>query len=170
MKLHRRSSVPVVLSLVALLVGCGPRVPIDPMPDPQPLPLGPGVLAAPEVRKMEDVDVGLRIDPRSAIALQFVLEYDPDALLLVGVNASPATKRASKELTARPAGPGRARVVVFGFNLETLPDGTLGQVRFRGVSDVKRTEVRAVQVLVSDAAGEELPTAVPDGRIQVGGR
>ena len=169
MKLHRGSSVPVVLPLVVLLAGCRIHVPIAPVPEPRPGPLDPGVLAAPTVREMQDVDVSLRIDPSSAIAVQLVLEYDPEVLLLVGISASPAMERASKELTARPTGQGRARVVAFGFNLEGLPDGTLGHIHFRGVADIERTEVRAVEVLASDAAGDELPMTVLDGRIQVQG-
>jgi hypothetical protein len=150
---------------IAMLAACGTRQPPEPSPDHT-----RDALVTLPVRAGSDVTVPIRLSPAGSVALQFDLEYDPKVLTLQGGTGSEAVKGGSKEMTVRRLGKGTARVVVFGFNLDPLPEGVLGEVRLRGLADARRTSIRATRRYAPDAGGQDLQTAITDGQIIVQGR
>ena len=151
--------------LVVLLASCKHYEP--PKESPEKPPLGPDVLQIVSADVGAHVGVPIRIVPERAVALQFDLEFDPDVLELQGGSNAPEMVRASKELTVRRVRRGVARVVVFGFNLDPLPKGTLGEVQFRVIGEAKRSEVLAVRRAAPDAEGQDQETSIRDGQIIV---
>jgi hypothetical protein len=115
------------------------------------------------------VSIPIRVTSGGAVALQLDLEYEPELLALEQGTTAPPAAGAGKALTARPVRRGVARVVVFGTNLQPLPPGLLGEVRFRAVGSARLTPVRAVRRAAPDAEGRDLATTVRRGEIVIGG-
>ncbi len=120
------------------------------------------------VRAGAAITVPVHLAGQSSVALQFDLEFDADTLELTGAEAAPGLRAVGKALTARPLGRGVARVVVFGQNLDALPSGLQGTVRFRATRGAKVTAFRAVRRAAAAADGRELASHVRPGRIVIG--
>ena len=115
----------------------------------------------------EDVQIPIELVGRGAVALQFEIEYDQDLLELRGGEITYDTKKHGKRMTVRHLTGGRARVVVFGHNLQPLPEGLLGRVRFRARDWSAGTALEAKNCEAVDAGGRDLSAAVRNGRILV---
>ena len=115
----------------------------------------------------EEVQIPIELVGHGAVALQFEIEYDQDLLELRGGETTYAAERHGKKMTVRHLTGGRARVVVFGYNLEPLPEGVLGTVRFKTRDWSAGTALRAKGCEAVDAGGRDLSAAVRNGRILV---
>lgn len=116
----------------------------------------------------KEPQVSIEVTKGKAVALQLDLVYDPQVMELRGYTASPATEAAGKQFTVRHLTAGRARVVVFGLNLDPLPAGELGRVTFHPLrKKVAATEVYAVKRRAPDASGHRMATRVKSGEILV---
>jgi hypothetical protein len=123
----------------------------------------------PVAREGTAITVPVRVAGRDAVALQFDLLFDAASVEISGSATGPAALRAGKELTVRPVTRGVARVVVYGANLDALPEGNLGSVQFHVVRHVPGLRFFAVRRAAPDAAGRALPSAVRPGLITIGG-
>jgi hypothetical protein len=115
----------------------------------------------------EEPKLAIELGTGKAVALQLDLVYDPRVLEVRGGTASAAAEAAGKQFTVRHLAAGRARVVVFGPNLDPLPAGELGTVTFHPLRRAVATEVFAVERRAADAAGRAMATRVEAGEIQV---
>src|SRR5262245_50232939 len=70
-------------------------------------------------------EVTIAVTASKAVALQLDLAYNPRLMELRGGTASAATEAAGKQFTVHHLTAGLARVVVFGSNMNRLPEGEL---------------------------------------------
>lgn len=122
----------------------------------------------PVTRDGAAITVPVKVAGRGAVALQFDLQFDAAAVELDGGTTGPAALQAGKELTVRPVSRGVARVVIYGANLDILPEGDLGAVRFRALGKAPGLRFLALRRASPDAAGRELPSTVRPGLITIG--
>jgi len=117
----------------------------------------------------DEIPVAIEIAAPEAVALQFDLEYDPEMLELDHVSGEIFEIAPGCTMSIHHLRSGLARVVVFDANLETLPQGPLGDVRFRAIATTDETPLRAVRRIVASSGGLELDTRVARGVIVVAG-
>ena len=118
------------------------------------------------------VPVLLEATPGHNIAgLQFELEFDADALSLPpksAVKTGSESARAEKQVSYSLIAPGKARVLVVGFNRNTLAGGEIVSIEFSLRRDrVELFEpVRVKNAVLSDLAGRKIPETSEDGGIR----
>jgi hypothetical protein len=100
--------------------------------------------------------------------IQFDLEYDAVSLDL-SVETGPAAKEASKNLQSARLQPGKLRVLIIGFNRNTISDGVLAivQVSYKGVETGKTFPVHITASSGTNAKAEPIAVTAKDGSVRV---
>jgi hypothetical protein len=100
--------------------------------------------------------------------VQFDLEYDAAALDL-SVEAGPAAQQAAKNLRSAPIQPGKLRVLIIGFNRNTISDGVLAvvHVSYKGVETGRTFPVRVTASSGTNANAERVAVTAKDGSVRV---
>ena len=104
--------------------------------------------------------------------IQFDVEFDPSALQVpatAGIVAGSAAKAAGKQVSCSVLAPGQIRVLVIGFNQETMSNGEVAAISFSMKQDHMhdREPVRLHNALLSDPAGIQVPVAGQDGGVNL---
>lgn len=110
----------------------------------------------------------LAVGAEAPTGFQFDLEYDA-AALDVGIEAGPAAKQASKNLQSRRIEPGKLRVLIIGFNRNTISDGVLAvvHVSYNGIEYGKTFPVHITASSGTDAKAQPVPVTAKDGSVTV---
>lgn len=104
-------------------------------------------------------------------ALQFDVSFDPTALTMPpagGVETGAPAKAAQKQTQYSPTGPGQIRVLVVGFNQESISNGEVARLSFA----VQRDHMHAMEtvhirnVVMSDPNGARVSSGAFDGVIR----
>ena len=100
--------------------------------------------------------------------IQFDLEYDPDALSLT-VEAGPVAEQASKNLRSALIHPGKLRVLIIGFNRNTISDDVIAVVHVadKGAEIGKTFPVRLTAVAGTNANADPVTVTATDGSVKV---
>ena len=102
--------------------------------------------------------------------IQLDILYNADFLSVEGTESGEAAVEAAKDVNFSIIEPGRARLIVAGFNQNVFPDGIVAYVQFAiaaGAPDAVYL-VAPVAVLISDPWGLDIPAAGIAGAIIVG--
>ena len=101
--------------------------------------------------------------------VQFDLEYDP-AALEINVENGPVSQKAAKSLRSAPIQSGRLRVLIIGFNRNTISDGVLAliHVSYKGAEIGKTFPVHIVASSGTNADAGKVAVAAKDGSVTVG--
>jgi len=102
-----------------------------------------------------------------AAGLQFDLEYDAAALDIT-VEGGPAAKQAAKDLRSAQIRPGKLRVLIIGFNRNTILDGVIAvvHVSFKGGDGAKTFPVPVTAAAGTTANAEAISMAAKDGSVR----
>jgi hypothetical protein len=111
------------------------------------------------------VPVPIAVAVPGAVALQLDLRFDPAQLALAETSGTAIEITPGKQMRVYHVSRGLARLVVFGHDLAALPEGALGDVRFRALTDTSETPIAAPHRTVSDASGHPMATQVRGGVI-----
>ena len=100
--------------------------------------------------------------------VQFDLEYDSTALDL-NVEAGPAAQQASKMLRSAQIQAGKLRVLIIGFNRNTISDGVVAvvHVSYKGTDTGKTFPVRITAPSATNANAERVAVTAKDGGVKV---
>lgn len=100
--------------------------------------------------------------------IQFDLEYDA-ASLDVTVEAGPAAKQASKNLTSRSLQPGKLRALIIGFNRNIISDGVLAvvHVSYKGTETGRTFPIHVTGSSGANADARQVTVTATDGGIRV---
>jgi hypothetical protein len=100
--------------------------------------------------------------------VQFDLEYDADALD-ISVEAGPAAKQASKGLQSSRLKPGKLRVLIIGFNRNTISDGVLAivHISYKGADGGKTFPIHITGSAGTDEKAQAIAVAAKDGSVKV---
>jgi hypothetical protein len=112
--------------------------------------------------------VSLSAGTEAPTGFQFDLEFDPAALDL-SVEAGPAAKQASKSAQSRMLQPGKLRVLIIGFNRNTIADGVLAliQVSYKGTDGGKTFPVHMTAASGTNADAKTVAVIARDGSVTV---
>lgn len=113
----------------------------------------------------EVVPVSIELAVPGAVALQLELRFDPTQLQLAETSGTAIEIAPGKHMSVYHVSRGLARLVVFGHDLDSLPMGRLGDVRFRALTDTQGASVEVINRMVSDASGHAMETQVRNGAI-----
>jgi hypothetical protein len=110
----------------------------------------------------------LNVGSEAPTGFQFDLEYDAAALDLT-VEAGAAAKQASKMLQSRQLQPGKLRVLIIGFNRNTLSGGILAviHVSYKGNETGKSFPVHITASSGTDADAKPVAVTARDGTVKV---
>lgn len=100
--------------------------------------------------------------------MQFDLEYDPS--LDVGVEAGPAALQAGKGLQSVMLQPGKQRVLIVGFNANSIADGAVAVLHVRAPGDtvrLRRYPIHLSGVTGANQCAESIPMVAKDGSLSV---
>ena len=156
----RFQPVTTLLLATTIVAACGGEQPSAPASVVEP------VLARASMRAQQRLEVPIRIQKTEAVAVQMDIVYDPDALELEH-NVRRSVPGGDKEFVVTHLGKGRARVVVFGMNLDPLPGDFMGAVPLVARRAAKDVEVRVENCVVSDRRGRMLEHEFSDGELVV---
>jgi len=100
--------------------------------------------------------------------IQFDLEYDA-ASLDVTVESGPVAKDASKNLQSARLQPGKIRVLIIGYNRNTISDGVLAivHVSYKGTETGKAFPVHITASSGTNAKAEAIAVTAKDGSVRV---
>jgi hypothetical protein len=114
------------------------------------------------------LNVKLAADTEALTGIQFDLEYDA-AALDVSVEAGPAAKQASKGLQSARIQAGKLRVLIIGFNRNTIADGVLAvvHVSYKGTDTGKTFPVHITAPWGTDAEAKPIAVSGKDGGVKV---
>jgi hypothetical protein len=100
--------------------------------------------------------------------VQFDLEYDA-AALDISVESGPAAQQASKSLRSAPIQTGKLRVLIIGFNRNTISDGILAvvHVSYKGTEIGKTFPVHITAQSGTNANAERVAVTAKDGSVKV---
>jgi hypothetical protein len=112
--------------------------------------------------------VTLSAGSEAPTGFQFDLEFDPAALDL-SIEAGPAAKQASKGAQSRTLQPGKLRVLIIGFNRNTISDGVLAliQVTSKGTGAGKTFPVHMTAASGTNADAKAVAVTAKDGSVTV---
>jgi hypothetical protein len=104
-------------------------------------------------------------------ALQFDIEFDPSALKMPakdGVLAGTAAKAAGKQVNYSTVSPGTVRVLIVGFNQETVASGEVATFAFSVAHERPRAlePVHIRNAVLSDPNGNTVPVQGQDGGVR----
>jgi hypothetical protein len=104
----------------------------------------------------------------AATGVQFDLEYDAAALDIT-VEGGAVAQQAGKDVRSAQIRPGKLRVLIFGFNRNTLSDGVVAVVHasFKGGDGAKTLPVHITAAAGTTADAEPIPVAAKDGSVRV---
>jgi Cohesin domain len=104
----------------------------------------------------------------AATGVQFDLEYDAAALDIT-VEGGPVAQQAGKNVRSAQIRPGKLRVLIFGFNRNTLSDGVVALVHasFKGGDGAKMIPVHITAAAGTTADAEPIPVAAKDGSVRL---
>jgi len=104
----------------------------------------------------------------AASGLQFDLEYDAAALDLT-VEGGPAVQQAAKNVRSAQIRPGKLRVLIIGFNRNTIPDGVIAvvHVSLKGGDGSKTFPVHVTAAAGTTANAEAISVTAKDGGVRV---
>jgi Cohesin domain len=113
--------------------------------------------------------VNLTASGEAPTGFQFDLEYDAAALDL-SVEAGGAAKQASKTLQFRELQPGKLRVLIIGFNRNTIADGILAliHVTYKGTESGRSFPLHMTAQSGTDADAKPVAVTGKDGSVTVG--
>ncbi len=115
---------------------------------------------------VQEVRVPLTLKASGVAALQAELQYDAGQLQFRGAVESENVTRAEKQLTANGEHAGVIRLLLFGFNQNTLPEGSIASVVFaRRESKTGTAPIAIKAVSATDAKGQAIVLQVVDGTI-----
>jgi hypothetical protein len=134
----------LVLGPTWALAACGDSSAPPPKVEP--------MLMEASVREGELVEVPIAIDRTDAVAVQMDVVFDP-AQLELKHNLRRKIDGATKEFTVTHLTAGRARVVVFGMDLEPLPSGVVGKVPLVALKAASDVQVKVENSVVADRRG-----------------
>lgn len=118
------------------------------------------------------VPVALGVDANDSVAgFQFDIHFDPALLQFLAAEVGASATAAEKSAHANLMRPGRLRVVVAGFNRNSIAGGEPVWLHFRQVAPVAgAAALRLSDVILSDPFGTPVPVRVlPDTLIVSGG-
>lgn len=129
------------------------------------LRLASGVLS---VGKTALLDVTLAAGKDLPTGIQFDLEYDPAALDL-SVDAGPVAQKAAKNVRTGQIRAGKLRVLIIGFNRNTISDGVLAvvHVSYKGTDAGKTFPVHVTAAAGTNADAKPVAVTVQDGGVKV---
>ena len=117
-------------------------------------------------RNIQDIRVPLTLKASGVAALQAELRYDPEQLHFREAVASDGVKRAEKQLTANGEHPGVIRLLLFGFNQHTLPEGAIAAIVFERREAKAGTAPIAITTLsATNAKGQAIALKPLDGTV-----
>ncbi len=101
-------------------------------------------------------------------ALQWTLQYSATDITSVTASIGAAASASGKSLTCTSSS-GSAMCVIFGLNQSTIADGTVAQLTFAVAPGTTSTSsaIQLTQVVLSDAAGANIPVSANGGSITV---
>jgi hypothetical protein len=122
-------------------------------------------IVAPGTTSMANVTFEAGTTPLAG--LQFDLEFDHDRVQSVSPVAGDAAVVAEKSVTSAVLEDGRVRIIVFGFNANTISSGTIANlgIQMRLESPPGATPVRILNVVGVSPAGEGVSVVAEDGRV-----
>lgn len=114
------------------------------------------------------LNVKLAAGKNEITGIQFDLEYDA-AALEVNVEAGPAAKQASKNLQSARLQAGKLRVLIIGFNRNTIADGVLAVVRvsYKEADTGKTFAIHITALAGTDANAQPIAVTGKDGGVKV---
>jgi hypothetical protein len=146
----------VVLLLAFALVGSAAE-----------LSIGSAVLTA---DKPAVLNVTLASGGAALAGVQFEIVYDATALE-VTVQAGPAATEAGKTLQSAPLQAGRRRVIIVGFNQNSIPDGVVATIQVslkNKTAAVADSAVRIQGLVGTTGQGQTVAIAGQDGGVTAG--
>jgi len=115
---------------------------------------------------LANMPVTLSLSPGDQVAgAQWDLVFDSRALILYGILNGPAATIAGKSVSFSTLIPGTVRVLVTGFNMNTLPDGVLATLLFsvRPSTSDSVQEISVRNVVLSNPYGVEVSSTGVSG-------
>jgi hypothetical protein len=118
--------------------------------------------------KSASLAVSLTAGTEAPTGFQFDLEYDAAALDL-SVEAGPVSKQASKGVQFRQLQPGKLRVLIIGFNRNTIADGVLAliHVTYKGNEPGKSFSLHMTGQSGTNADAKPVTVTAIDGVVTV---
>jgi hypothetical protein len=100
--------------------------------------------------------------------VQFDLEYDA-TVLDMSVEMGPAAQQASKNLRSAAIQPGKLRVLIIGFNRNTIADGVVAlvHVSYKGTETGKTFPVHITAQSGTNANADRVAVTAKDGGVRV---
>ena len=105
----------------------------------------------------------------SVAALQFDVTFDSAQLSVVQVWPGEAATVAGKTVSANEISAGNYRIIVSGFNLDAIPDGTIASVCFSAPASAApgQQPVDMADAVLSDPLGVSVPVTISGGRVEI---
>jgi hypothetical protein len=128
------------------------------------LSLGNGIVAP---GKPAALGVTLSSGKDAPTGFQFDLEFDP-AALDISVEPGPGAQQASKSLQSAAIRAGKLRVLIIGFNRNTIPDGVLAlvHVSYKSGDTGKTFPIHLTASSGTNANAETVAVTVKDGGVR----
>jgi hypothetical protein len=149
----RKSAIVLALAVMALAANAAE------------LSLEQGVLSA---DKTASLKMTFTAGKDAASGIQFDLEYDA-ADLDVTVERGPAAQQAAKDVRSAQIRPGKLRVLIIGFNRNTISDGVIAvvHVSLKSGDGAKTFPVHVTAAAGTTADAETISMAAKDGGVRV---